>query len=89
MSSKMWEGLEEVVEESESLELEVSGPLLLASMSKGSESPDSDSEELESSESASDDSDSDDPGVTESASSGPGSPASGPEGPRPSSGPGE
>jgi hypothetical protein len=46
---------EETTEESESLELEVSGPLLLASMSKGSEPPDSDSEELESSDSASDD----------------------------------
>ena len=34
---------EEVVEESESLELEVSGPLLLDSMLKGSDSPDSDS----------------------------------------------
>jgi hypothetical protein len=36
---------EEVVEESESLELGVSGPLLLDSMSKGSDSPDSDSDE--------------------------------------------
>ncbi len=53
---------EEVVEESESLELEVSGPLLLDSMLKGSESPDSDSEESESSDPVSDDSDSDDSG---------------------------
>ncbi len=53
---------EEAVEESESLELEVSGPLLLDSMSKGSDSPDSDSEESESSDSVSDDSDSDDQG---------------------------
>jgi hypothetical protein len=42
-------------EESESLELEVRGPLLLDSMLKGSDSPDSDSAESESSDSVSDD----------------------------------
>ncbi len=42
-------------EELESLELEVSGPLLLDSMSKGSDSPGSGSEESESSDSVSDD----------------------------------
>ncbi len=46
---------EELVEESESLELEVSGPPLLDPMSKGSDSPESDSEALESSDSVSDD----------------------------------
>jgi hypothetical protein len=80
---------EKATVELESLELEVSGPLLLASMLKGSESPDSDSEGSMSSDSVSDDSDSDDPGLTESASSGLNSPASDPEGPRPSSGPEE
>jgi len=56
---------------------------------KGSESPDSDSEESDSSDSVTDDSDSDDPGLTDPASSGLNSPASAPEGPRSSSGPGE
>ncbi len=51
---------EETEEESESLELEVSGPLLLASMSKGSDSPDSASDESESLDPVSDDSDSED-----------------------------
>jgi hypothetical protein len=57
-------------EESELLELEVSGPLLLASISKGSDSPDSASDESESSDSVSDDSDSDDSGPSGPASSG-------------------
>jgi hypothetical protein len=47
-------------EESESLESEVSGPLLLASMSNGLESSDSASDESESSDSVSDGSDPDD-----------------------------
>jgi hypothetical protein len=80
---------EKATEELELLELEVSGPLLLASMSKGSESPYSDSEESESSDSVSDDLDLDDSGPTDQASSGLDSPASAPEGPRSSSGPGE
>ena len=42
-------------EESEPLESDVSGPLLLASMSNGLESSDSASDESESSDSASDD----------------------------------
>jgi hypothetical protein len=52
-----------VLEESESLELDVSGPLPLDPMSKGSDSPESDSEALESSDSVSDDSDSGSPGL--------------------------
>ena len=78
-----------VLEESESLELEVSGPLLLASMSKGSESLDSDSEESESSDSVPDDSDSDDSESSGPVPSGLTSPASAPEGLRSSSGSGE
>jgi hypothetical protein len=77
---------EEAAEESESLELEVSGPPLLASISKGSESSDSDSEESESSDSVSDDSDSDDPEPSGPASSDLNSPGSAPEGSRSTSG---
>jgi hypothetical protein len=72
--------LEELVEESESLELEVSGPLLLDPMSKGSDSPESDSEALESSDSVSDDPDSGSSRLTGPASNGVGSPASAPDG---------
>jgi hypothetical protein len=65
-----------VLEESESLELEVSGPPLLDPMSNGSDSPESDSEALESSDSVSDDSDSGSPGLAGPASDGAGSSAS-------------
>ena len=71
---------EELVEESESLELEVSGPLLLDSMSKGSDSPDPDSEESEFSDSVPDDSDSGSPRLAGPAFNGVGSPASVPDG---------
>jgi hypothetical protein len=58
-------------EESESLESDVSGPLLLASMSNGLESSDSASNESESSDPVSDDSDPDDSEPSGSASGGP------------------
>ncbi len=62
-----------VLEESESLELEVSGPPLLDPMSNGSDSPESDSEALESSDSVSDGSDSGSLGLAGPASDGAGS----------------
>ena len=67
-------------EESESLELEVSGPLLLDSILKRSDPPDWGSEESESSDPVSDDSDSGSPRLTGPASDGVGSPASAPDG---------
>jgi hypothetical protein len=67
-------------EESVSLELEVSGPPLLDSISKGSDSPESDSEALGSSGSVSDDSDSGSSGLTGPASDGSGSSARVPDG---------
>ncbi len=80
---------EELVEESESLELEVSGPLLLDPMSKGSDSPESDSEALESSDWVSDDLDSGSPRLTGPISNGVSSPATAPDGSRSSSESGE
>jgi hypothetical protein len=67
----------------------VSGPLLLASISKGSESPDSYSEESESPDLVSDDSDSDDSESSGPVPSGLISLASASEGSRSSSGSGE
>ncbi len=78
-----------MLEESESLELEVSRPPLLDPMSKGSDSSESDSEALESSDSVSDDSDSGIPRLTGPASDGVGSPASVPGGSESSSESGE
>jgi hypothetical protein len=78
-----------VLEESESLELEVSGPPLLDPMSNGSDSPESDSEALESSDSISDDSDSGSLGLAGPAPDGAGSSASAPDGSESSSESGE
>jgi len=63
-----------------SLELEVSGPLLLDSILNGSDSPESDSEALESSDSVSDDSDSGSSGLAGPASDDAGSSAPAPDG---------